>query len=264
MTKIIIIADPHMVPEGDRIIGLDPYERLRKGIRHINAHHPDAARAIVVGDLAHDGSEASYRRLQGLLSKLRVPCSLMVGNHDSRPAVQAMFPEAPTDAYGFVQTAMDIDPRYRLVLLDTLNVPEHRGVDAYSGYLCSKRLDWLDRQLASAGRRRVVLFMHHPPHETGFPGMDAVRLANAAAFYRLLAKHGNVRYIFSGHVHRTVSGCAHSIPFAIFKSTAHQQPMDLASKDSSLSVDEPAAYGIVLLRRDEIIVHTEDYELSRR
>ena len=38
--------------------------------------------------------------------------------------------------------------------------------------------------------------------------------------------------------------------------------MDLASNDSSLSVDEPAAYGIVLLRRDAILVHTEDYELS--
>jgi len=37
--------------------------------------------------------------------------------------------------------------------------------------------------------------------------------------------------------------------------------MDLASNDSSLSVDEPAAYGIVL-RRDAILVHTEDYELS--
>lgn len=262
MTKIIVFTDPHMLPEGGRIIGLDPYARLLKGIRHVNSRHPDATRVILTGDLADDGSEASYRRLRSLLSKLRVPYSLTVGNHDFRPAFQRAFPDAPADPHGFVQTMIDIDARYRLVLLDTLNGPPRRGVAPHAGYLCTRRLDWLERQLASAGRRRVVLFMHHPPHDTGFPGMDAIRLDNAGVFYRLLARQGNVRHIFSGHVHRTIAGSAHGIPFSIFKSTVHQQPMDLASDDSSLSVDEPAAYGIVLLRRDAILVHTEDYELS--
>jgi Icc protein len=262
MTKIIVFTDLHILPEGGRIIGLDPYERLLKGIRHVNSCHPDAAHVMLTGDLTDDGSESSYRRLRGLLFQLRVPYSLMVGNHDFRPAFQKVFPEASADAHGFIQATIDIDPHYRLVLLDTLNGPPRRGVEPHAGYLCARRLDWLERQLGSAGRRRVVLFMHHPPHDTGFPGMDAIRLVNAAALYRLFARHGNVRHIFSGHVHRTIAGSAHGIPFSIFKSPVHQQPMDLASNDSSLSVDEPAAYGIVLLRRDAILVHTEDYELS--
>ena len=117
--------------------------------------------------------------------------------------------------------------------------------------------------LATAGRRAVVIFMHHPPHATGFVGMDALRLCNETEFYRLLATAGNVRHIFAGHVHRTISGSCRGIPFSIFKSPVHQQPMTFDLPDSSLSVDEPAAYGIVFLRRDGILVHTEDYEISQ-
>lgn len=38
--------------------------------------------------------------------------------------------------------------------------------------------------------------------------------------------------------------------------------MPFAAEDTTLSVDEPGAYGIVLLRPDGVLVHTEDYEIS--
>ena len=65
----------------------------------------------------------------------------MVGNHDFRPAFQKVFPEASADAHGFIQATIDIDPHYRLVLLDTLNGPPRRGVEPHAGYLCARRLD---------------------------------------------------------------------------------------------------------------------------
>ena len=39
-------------------------------------------------------------------------------------------------------------------------------------------------------------------------------------------------------------------------------PMMLSSDNVKLSADEPSAYGIVLLTKSGVIVHTEDYELS--
>jgi DNA-binding MurR/RpiR family transcriptional regulator len=39
-------------------------------------------------------------------------------------------------------------------------------------------------------------------------------------------------------------------------------PMDLLSVGSSLSVAEPAAYGIVLFDDQSIIAHTEDYQIA--
>jgi 3',5'-cyclic AMP phosphodiesterase CpdA len=271
MSKLIVFTDLHILPEGGRIIGLDPSERLRKGIAHVNLHHPDTHHVLFTGDLTHRGDVASYQRLRDLLSELRCPYSLLLGNHDQRENFLSVFPEAPLDANGFVQQALDIAPHTgqgvhpdgaRLLLLDTLFAPPHNFPDSYSGFLCEQRMDWLAQQLASAGKRPVHIFMHHPPHATGFVGMDAIALKNGEAFYELLLHHGNVRHIFAGHVHRTISGTSHGIAFSVFKSPCHQQPMPFAAEDTTLSVDEPGAYGIVLLRPDGVLVHTEDYEIA--
>ncbi|HVJ34731.1 MAG TPA: phosphodiesterase [Terriglobia bacterium] len=260
MTKLIVFTDLHMLPEGGRIIGLDPYERLQNGVRHVNRHHPDAARVICTGDLTHKGDAVSYARLREVLSELKMPYSLLLGNHDARDTFRTGFADIPVDEAGYVQSMIDL-PEGRLLLLDTLIEPPHDFPYA-SGYLCVDRLNWLDRQLTEAAGRPCYLFMHHPPHDVGFPGMDEIKLVNDTAFYELLHRHGNVRHIFAGHIHRTIGGSWRGIPFSIFKSPVHQQPMILNIADSSLSVAEPAAYGIILLRADGALVHTEDYEIS--
>ena len=43
----------------------------------------------------------------------------------------------------------------------------------------------------------------------------------------------------------------------------HQMPMALVSNDPSLSVAEPAAYGIILFNNDSIIAHSEDFEIAQ-
>lgn len=261
MTKLIVFTDLHMVPEGRRVFGIDPFARLQAGVRHANAIHPDAAQVIITGDLTHEGDVASYRRVGQVLGELTIPYQLMIGNHDRRDAFLDSFPAAPRDGRGFVQQALDVGA-CRLILLDTALRPP--SVANHAGELGAERLAWLDAELAAARDKPVIVFMHHPPHATGFPGMDRIGLHDGDDFFRHIARHGNVRHIVAGHVHRTVSGSFRGIPFSIFKSPVHQQPMDLRSLDSSLSVDEPAAYGILLLGPESVIVHTEDYEIASR
>lgn len=263
MTKFIIFTDLHMVPEGASIIGIDPYRRLAAGIAHVNRYHADADRVIFAGDLAHGADRASYERLKALLGELNPPAAIMIGNHDRREAFLEVFDEAPTDDNGFVQRVIDFAD-CRAVLLDTLFAPPYDYPVSHAGYLCDRRLAWLDRELASAGDRPVLIFMHHPPHVTGFVGIDMFRLINEEDFYGLVRRHGNVRHIFAGHVHRTISGSSRGIPFSVFKSPVHQQPMPFDIPDASLSVDEPAAYGIALVTGDGVLVHTEDYEIAKR
>ena len=69
MSKLIVFTDLHILPEGGRIIGLDPSERLRKGIAHVNLHHPDTHHVLFTGDLTHRGDVASYQRLRALLQE---------------------------------------------------------------------------------------------------------------------------------------------------------------------------------------------------
>ena len=40
-------------------------------------------------------------------------------------------------------------------------------------------------------------------------------------------------------------------------------PMALAEASSHLSIDEPGAYGLLLLSGDGVIVHTEDFTLPQ-
>ena len=263
MTKLIIFTDLHMVPEGGTIIGIDPYRRLANGIAHVNRHHADADRVIFAGDLTHEADRPSYERLRGLLGELVPPTAIMVGNHDRREVFLDVFANAATDENGFVQQVIDFAD-CRAILLDTLHAPPYDYPVSHAGYLCDRRLSWLDRQLADAGDRPALIFMHHPPHVTGFAGIDMIRLINEGDFYELVKRHGNVRHIFAGHVHRTISGSSRGIPFSIFKSPVHQQPMPFHIPDASLSVDEPAAYGIALVTADGVLVHTEDYEIASR
>lgn len=263
MTSIIIFSDPHMVPAGRTIAGIDPAARLAAGIVHANERHGDADRAVVLGDLTHDGDAASCERIAGLLDRLTPPVSIIPGNHDDRAALRAAFPGAPVDASGFLQQVIDL-PEARLILLDTLHPGSGEPKTTDGGRLCEARMAWLEARLAeshSAGRP-VQILMHHPPHATGFANMDAIMLEDGPAFYDLLARYPVVRHIVCGHVHRTISGSHRGIAFTVFKSTAHQQPGIFGDDDSSLSVDEPAAYGLLQIGPEGVRAHSEDFELA--
>ena len=110
-------------------------------------------------------------------------------------------------------------------------------------------------------RGSVVIMMHHPPFITGFPGMDRIGLASRTAFNQIIADSPAVAMVVAGHVHRTIWGSAGGKPCAVLKSPCHQMPMDLTSADSSLSIDEPGAYGVLLLGDAGVTLLSEDVGL---
>lgn len=256
MSKLLIMTDLHLTVPPAKIIGLDPGARLAQGLAHAARHHADADRLILMGDLTHHGKPAQYARLRPLLEGLPWPVSLMIGNHDDRRKFRAAFPEAP-DAGGFVQSITDL-PDIRLITLDTVD-PKARP--RHSGRLCPARMAWLTHALDTAPDHGALVFMHHPPVETGFTGMDAIGLTNRDEVQSLLAAHPRLRHVFAGHLHRTISASMGRVPVAIFKSPCHQMPMCLGDPDHALSVDEPGAYGIVLVTPRDVIVHSEDFTL---
>ena len=255
-SKVLVLSDLHLVPEGGAIHGIDPAARLQAAIETINRKHADAALLVILGDLVDGGDEASYRQLRRMLGQLALPCALMIGNHDHRASFVEAFGDAHVDENRYVQSVHSVSG-HRVILLDT--VPGEPDAISYEagGSLCALRLAWLDAQLEAAKGERVLLMLHHPPMQTGFRYMDRQRLANASDLLGVLRRHGNVQHIFAGHIHRTIGGSWHGIPFSIFKSPVHQQPMDLDS-DACLSVDEPGALGIVLLTPSGAIVHADD------
>ena len=73
MQKFIHITDTHFVPPGNLLYGLNPIDRLALCVGDVNKHHPDAAFAILTGDLAHKGQPEAYDALKRELDKLVMP-----------------------------------------------------------------------------------------------------------------------------------------------------------------------------------------------
>ena len=259
--KVIIMTDLHLRKQGSLIIGLDPIKKFSNALDHALLIHPDAKRLIIIGDLTHQGLECEYHELRLILRKVKIPISLMLGNHDVRSSFVSVFPEIPLDKNGFVQSSFTFK-NYLLLFLDTLKSSSDYKAK-HEGVLCKKRLDWVKSKLDESKKKKVLIFMHHPPFKVGFKAMDKIRLSNDLEFLSLISKYSNIQHLFAGHVHRTISGKIKNFSFSMFKSTCHQMPMAINSNNTSLSTNEPSAYGILFLSKESIIVHTEDHEIAR-
>ena len=260
MTKTLIFTDLHMTEAGTTIIDLDPQDRMERVFAHAFAHHPDATQAVVLGDLTHHGLPDEYTRLKALLDACPMQLKLTIGNHDIRAQMSAAFgTNALTD--GFAQHAW-VEDGTLFLLLDT--VDEEDNAPRHGGWLCEARLGWIADQIATHQAGRIVAMMHHPPFDTGLPGADRIKLMNGSVLLDLLQQAQVPTHLVCGHVHRTISGMVRGLPFTVLKSTCHQTPLDLTNPSTALSVDEPGAYGVLLLTDTQVIVHSEDVFAAAR
>ncbi|MCO4846561.1 MAG: metallophosphoesterase [Yoonia sp.] len=255
MTKIIVITDIHITSVGDAIIGLDPMVRFQTVLDAALTDHRDADMLILMGDLTHHGTIDQYQRLNDALADCPIPVIPMLGNHDRRDAFYAVFADAPKDGGGFAQHHVDLD-HHRIITLDTLDGPPY-PTGHHAGRLCADRLAWLQDRLDGAGDLIPLVFSHHPPFDTGIVGMDAIKLADGNQMLDLLATQTHA-HLFCGHIHRTISGSLRGVPWTMFKSPCHQGVLDLINRDSSLSIDEAGAYGLLLLPPDGVVAHSQD------
>lgn len=252
--KFIHLTDTHVVRPGLKLYGLDPRARLDAAVADINRHHGDAAFAVVTGDLTHWGEAEAYANFAEAMAALKMPYIALVGNHDRRAACLDGLTAAPRDANGFVQGTRQT-PHGLLVFLDTLDETSH------AGEMCATRLAWLAERLAAApADMPFLLFMHHPPFGVGVRAMDEIALKQRREFAEVIAPYrARIRHLFFGHVHRPICGSYGTIPFSTLRGTNHQVWFELDPEADHLASHEPPAYGVVLLDRDTLVVHSHDF-----
>ena len=255
MAKLLLFTDIHITEAGQTIIGLDPLDRFERALKRAVTDHPDASGILISGDLTHRGLNPEYLRLKACLDQAPLPVFLMLGNHDNREEACKVFPQMVQNGLNFVQFRLDFG-HHTILCLDT---KDDAAPDHHSGYLCAERLTWLDHQLKDAKGQIITVVAHHPPHDVGFPGMDAIKIRNGRA---LLARGLKYHQLICGHVHRTIMGSLDGLPFAMLKSTCHQAPLDFEDQTTSSSIDEPAAYGVLCLNKKSVVIHTEDVSVS--
>jgi 3',5'-cyclic AMP phosphodiesterase CpdA len=253
------ISDLHITAQGTLAYGrVDTAAFLARAIGVLNALDPRPDAVLVTGDLVDAGGIDEYRHLRTLLDTLAIPWRVMVGNHDDRANLRAVFGDRPELAGhdGFVQYAFDVG-EVRVIALDTLDP------GSGAGRLCATRLAWLEAQLDASGQQPVVIGMHHPPVACGIGFMDDIRLApdDSRALDALVRRHSNVERIVCGHVHRAVGVRFGGTLAWCVPSTAHQVALQLKPGGPDAFVMEPPAFGLHLWRADlELVTHCVSVE----
>lgn len=192
------ITDLHIKPPGALAYGkVDTAQALVRLIETLEAFRPRPDLVIATGDLVDSGSPEEYAHLGALLSGLSLPLLVCPGNHDDRVHLRRAFAQQPFATDLACNTRHDLGP-LTLLIVDSSTPGQPYGT------LDGETLDWLQRELHAAAHRKVLIFLHHPPFLTGIAHMDRQNLRDHTQLETLVRRHGDVRLIAAGHVHRPV------------------------------------------------------------
>lgn len=162
--------------------------------------------------------------------------------------LDAFADRAGTTPDGYIQYTVE-GHGARLIALDTVV----EGDDA--GLLCRDRLEWLEATLAADTATPTMIFMHHPPFDTGVWWMDTAGLDGRAAFRDVVDRHRQVVRIVCGHAHRPIVTGWAGVPVSVGPAVAFSVHLDLAPEERPRAIVEPVACHLHLLSDAGFVTH---------
>jgi Icc protein len=234
--RIAQISDLHIKPPGHLAYGrVDTARAFERCVAALNEFAPRPDLVVISGDLADTPTTEEYEYLKRLLAPLRLPFVGIPGNHDSRELMRSAFPKA---AYAFPSGPLNQRVEIGgldLVLLDSsVHGKPHGELDAPT-------LQWLETTLASSNGLPALLFLHHPPFNTGIWHMDRQNLRNADELAVIVRRHPRVQLVAAGHVHRATLTMFAGVPATICPAPNHAVDLDLEQlREPSFRVEPPA------------------------
>ena len=192
------LTDLHILPsEEDLLYGRRTTDKLRDVIGLIRTMDVRPDFFILSGDLANDGGEAEYRRLNSVLDELRefgAPLILGLGNHDCRIHFRRIVlgEESADESERYYHSTMF--GGLRVIMLDS-KVP-----GAVYGDLDEPQLAWLAEELQKPASLGNLIAVHHPPVFSTVEPLNQHRLYNSEGLARAIAGH-DIHAVLSGHIH---------------------------------------------------------------
>jgi 3',5'-cyclic-AMP phosphodiesterase len=241
------LSDPHVGADWG---GPDPAATLAAAVAKVlYIAEPDAV--LLSGDLSDHAADDEYELVRELVAPLQAPLYVLPGNHDDRGVLRRAF-GLPGEGAEPVRYSADLGP-VRLVVVDTTLPGEDPGA------LDADQLAWLDAELADAPRQPTLVAMHHPPVATGVPAWDAIGLnpADRVALGKVIERHGQVRRLVGGHVHRVITGDLAGRPVLAVPSTYLQGLLRFGSTELDLAFDEPACVAFHGFFDGELVSHVQ-------
>lgn len=196
--KLALLADLHIGFPETQFPG-QSYEFaadvLRRAVPLIEVDDPDEL--VVVGDLVNMGTAAEFRLANELLAPFAHRLRVIPGNHD---LVDASLSDFGVRLTGASVNELSDDGAFVRVFLNT--GIERLTVSRWHGVLADEAIAQLDRGIALARGRPLLVFAHHPPAGT-------VRLHDPHPMMTLTNGHELLDRLFTARVPAVVF-CGHN------------------------------------------------------
>jgi len=187
-TRIWVLADAHIGGEPTaELMGVNVRTNLRHAIKFVMAQAGEADHIVLLGDISHDGSAASYEWMATEVGRTGLRCHSVPGNHDGARYAGFRRHVAPGDP-----TRLHQD--WSAAFLDTRG----HGSEPGRAPLGDVQRFWADWASETSN---AIFFMHHdliqpvPPGRVGIP--------NAGEFMLALTRGSNRQIlVVGGHRHQ--------------------------------------------------------------
>jgi 3',5'-cyclic AMP phosphodiesterase CpdA len=208
--RLVVMADPQggdPEQEGNHPTRMKIHNAwTEESIRQTNLMEPVAT--LILGDIVDSqGEERNFIQMAEFFKKLNSPILYAIGNHETR--YRSVF----TPGYNMEAFNNYFEAQKKINGLELMLYSWNMGKWHFIVWPDPLRanfwethphyFDWLERDLEKYKDRPTIFFQHVPAHPIGINPL--INYAESVDVKRtlldILAVHGNVQYIFSGHVH---------------------------------------------------------------
>lgn len=210
VARVVQFTDCHLGPTSEYCLaGVRTLNSFREVIADILGDRDLPDVLLATGDIAAHGKAEAYKTFTTIMEETAMSYAWLPGNHDD---FMVMMEETTASPYWPMLELAD----WCLISLNSA-VPGR-----VEGKLDAAELEFLNETLSANKDRFVALFMHHPPMNIGCQWLDRQQVANGDELAEIIRVHGNVRAIFTGHVHQQGSHRFRGIPLYTTPSTCFQ------------------------------------------
>lgn len=208
--KLVVMADPQ---GGDPAIKGNHPTRMKihnawieESIKQTNLMNPFAT--LILGDIVDSqGQERNFKQMAAFFKKVESPILYAVGNHET--TYNSVFtPGYNMEAFNnFFSAQKELNGLELMLYSFNLGKwhfivwPDPLRANFWETH--PHYFDWLERDLEKYKATPTIFFQHVPSHPIGIDPLInyAESVDVKRTLLKILSKHRNVKYIFSGHVH---------------------------------------------------------------
>jgi Icc protein len=254
--RIAHLADFHLPGAPNKAVnGVQPHANLVQAAAALAKQTPPPELIVLGGDQLENGEHDSYQAVTDAFKDLAAPVHMVLGNHDSlagfrRTSQPAKAPDFP-GYYSF-----DVKGLHVVILNSTVAGKEF-------GRLDERQLLWLSEDLHQSNLKPVLIFLHHPPFDTGIVWLDKVKLINAENFWEIIPPYAqNILGVFTAHLHLQYTSTHRGVLAAGCPAVSWQFSGNADSARAALS-EEPPGFNLIDVQDRQVAVRTVRFPLPR-